>query len=341
MQYFSVPVVRELDTKLPTASPAVIPAQTVTKVALPRLPAAALAAAVTVTVSGYSTTGYAVVYACGSQMPQTSDINFSASVPSVSNAVVTSVNAQEMCVFASTAVELVVDLTGYWAPTAGTQYSASVTRLFDSRTQGQKGPEQVFYIGLTLDAATSAGATVNVTAVGAVASGTVYRSVCATGEPIQMVTDVYKGLVRPTAMSFKVDPADPRLCFISTTPVELIFDLVGTWKTNRPEMLTMYTAPSRVLDTRSTGFVAPGAVVQLLPQGTSVLLGNVTTTGAQAQGWVAVFPCNAGAQGTSTVNFIPGTPAANSVLVDSRLGGVCALSSTPVHLILDVKGAIK
>ena len=50
-------------------------------------------------------------------------------------------------------------------------------------------------------------------------------------------------------------------------------------------------------------------------------------------GWVALYPCAAGYQGTSTVNFAGG-PAANAVVADAS-SGVCARSSTAVDVIVD------
>ena len=66
------------------------------------------------------------------------------------------------------------------------------------------------------------------------------------------------------------------------------------------------------------------------------ILGTLTTTGAKADGWAAVFGCQAGWSGTSNINYRAGSDIANLVAVRADASGnVCVLSSQQTHVIFD------
>lgn len=104
--------------------------------------------------------------------------------------------------------------------------------------------------------------------------------------------------------------------------------------------------PSRVVDTRAgvggrrlaagveQRFQITGGAV---PAGSAVAL-NVTVVGANADGWVSLWPCGPWT-GSSTVNFGADDVVANHTIVpvDSR-GGVCVKGSASVEVVVDVTG---
>jgi hypothetical protein len=55
-------------------------------------------------------------------------------------------------------------------------------------------------------------------------------------------------------------------------------------------------------------------------------------------GWLALFPCDAGGGGTSTVNFVAGEDRANASVARVRDGQVCVQSNVTTHVVLDVDG---
>ncbi len=106
------------------------------------------------------------------------------------------------------------------------------------------------------------------------------------------------------------------LCVFTLAASGIVVDLTGWWTTGTGSRTLMTLAvPDRRLDTRSPG----GLTSRLQPR------------------WVAVFPCAAGYQETTTVNYRAGSPVANAALVDAT-SGVCAQTSQPVDVILDVFG---
>ena len=111
--------------------------------------------------------------------------------------------------------------------------------------------------------------------------------------------------------------------------------------------------PVRTLDTRSSNLVPPGwsahkpagetVVVPsstAVPAGASALVLNVTSTGADAAGYL-----RAEASGTtptsSTVNYTPGIDAANTVIVPVGSDGTASIyTSTASHIVVDITGYI-
>lgn len=110
-------------------------------------------------------------------------------------------------------------------------------------------------------------------------------------------------------------------------------------------------APStRVLDTRA-GHGAPRApltrgstlrldVPDAVAQAGSAVALNLTTDRAAAPGWVSAWSCDDTPPSTSTVNFVPGLPAANMVTLSLGGSGLCFTSSTTVDLIADVTAVV-
>ena len=66
---------------------------------------------------------------------------------------------------------------------------------------------------------------------------------------------------------------------------------------------------------------------------------NLTVTGAQAAGYLTVWPCGDEMPNASNLNFAAGATVANSALVKTGEGGkVCVFSEVATDLIVDVTG---
>jgi hypothetical protein len=116
--------------------------------------------------------------------------------------------------------------------------------------------------------------------------------------------------------------------------------------------------PGRLADTRGSGSTvdgqfaaggkrAAGSVLELLVAGrggvpvSALSVGlNVTAVGADAGGFLTVFPCGVGQPNASNVNFKAGQDVANAVVTAVGAGGkVCVATSAVTDLIVDVNGA--
>jgi uncharacterized protein YkwD len=101
-------------------------------------------------------------------------------------------------------------------------------------------------------------------------------------------------------------------------------------------------SPIRALDTRSSSRVTTAAVAAGsfgVPSNARGAAMNVTITDPSSRGFAALYRCDEGWSGASTVNFESGQTVAN--LAPVALGGdrtVCFVSSVPVHVIVDIVG---
>jgi SpoIID/LytB domain protein len=111
--------------------------------------------------------------------------------------------------------------------------------------------------------------------------------------------------------------------------------------------------PARVLDTRtglgsntaaalgaSCALALPIAGVGGVPAtGVSAVAVNVTATGAQAPGFLTVYPCGVDRPLASNVNYGPGDNVANMAQVRLGVGGqICIYALATVHVVVDVLG---
>ena len=75
--------------------------------------------------------------------------------------------------------------------------------------------------------------------------------------------------------------------------------------------------------------------------GVAALVVNVTSDDALAPGFLRAIPNGAAGLATSTVNYLPGTPSANTAIVPVGVGGTLAVFSyAATHAIVDVVGYI-
>ncbi len=96
------------------------------------VPGNATAVTLNVTSTGSVGGGFATVYPCGTPRPNTSNINFAAGA-TVANAVTTKVGAGgAVCIYNDAATHLIVDVNGYFPPTASFG-ALEPARLLDTR----------------------------------------------------------------------------------------------------------------------------------------------------------------------------------------------------------------
>ena len=115
--------------------------------------------------------------------------------------------------------------------------------------------------------------------------------------------------------------------------------------------------PARLLETRSglstidglfngIGIRSAGSVTELqitgrvgVPADASAVVLNVTATGAQAAGFITVYPCGAARPTVSNLNTTTGGTVPNAVITKIGTGGkVCIFTSSATDLITDING---
>lgn len=202
-------------------------------------------------------------------------------------------------------------------------------------------------------------AVLNLTAVATAGPGYIGTSACVDdGSPATSTLNFDRaGQVVPNLAVAPVDQTAEgagTLCFHLKNNGHIVIDAFGYFPAG-----SGYTpiAPARIVDTRAAGATADGRdraggrVARQEVRGVALAgrLGgtvpavdaavvNVTATGADAPGWVAVFPCGR-STATSTVNFAAGQTVANAAFVSpGQDGEVCYTASQPVHVIIDLQG---
>jgi hypothetical protein len=183
----------------------------------------------------------------------------------------------------------------------------------------------------------STAASLSVTATETRADGFVTVHPCGGGVPTVSNLNQRVGLDRANLVTVAMS-TEHRVCVTSSSAGALVVDLVGAWIDDPTgDRLEAEVVPVRAIDTRTSGNrLVPGTVRELLSQRDGVVFANVTVDRTGAAGWLAVFPCDDGFTGTSTVNYAAASSASTAVVVDAMRGGVCAVASAPTDVIVDV-----
>jgi hypothetical protein len=299
--------------------------------------AAASAAVLNVTVLNAAKGGYVSVFPEGSPTPSTSNINVLAAVPgslanTQANEVVTRLSQHRRAdVFVATTADVVIDVVGYFTPTAGNGAGRVATvqpqRVLDTRetsTPVRSGEVVVDLSGTT--AATATVAILNVTVTRPDHRGYVVAFPTGSARPLTSNVNFEKGQTQANQVTVRVGTGGKvSLGIVDGVNTALVVDLVGrvvptTDSTGRD--FTALEQPRRLIDTRNgTGLpagVKRGATTFTLPAdlpaGVVGVLLNVTSTGGTAAGVVTVYPAGTARPVTSNVNFIRGVDQANEVL---------------------------
>ena len=220
------------------------------------VPAAAVAAAATITVSAPSGWGYATIGATGSPLPVTSNLNWSTAFETRANAAIVRLGVDgSVDVFTSTAAHLIIDVSGYFLPVDSSREGRFMTlqprRLIDTRHTSVDGlvPDAVQRVPLPADIPSDAAAVfVNLTTTASPGFG--YFTAYAAGE------------ARPTASALNTDGAGQTRAAGAIVPVSsagfdvyssagghLIVDITGYFTgpgaAESTDGLLMLAAPTR------------------------------------------------------------------------------------------------
>lgn len=321
-----------------------------------------------VTATDATGVGYVTVWPCGLDRPEASSLNFDPSAPAP-NAVLSAIGEDgQVCIYTAEAdVHLIADVNGY-VP-AGSGYEAiNPARLADSRDGtvtidgeflggGPRAAGSTWAIdiagrgGVPEDAET---ASLNITLTGSTGTGYVTVWPCDAAQPTASSLNFQTGQTVPNAVITKLS-ADGQACvFVAESDAHVLVDVNGYFGPG-----SGYEAlnPARLLETRNAptidgqfsnlGQRQPGEVLELtvggrggVPADAAGVVLNVTATGADATGYVTVWPCAGDAPNVSTVNFVAGVTRANASIAKlSPTGTVClVVQEAASDLIVDVVG---
>ncbi len=324
-----------------------------------------------VTVTEAEGKGYIAVLPCGSARPVASNVNFEHGVD-VANQVTAKVGTDgRVCFFTSRQVQLVADLSGWYADDFASvpgfaYHQLDPMRIIDTRDGTGLGSRPAGHL--------AAGEILPFTVPGAggVPAGTELRAitmnVTATGATSAGYISVFPcDRVRPTVSNVNFDPSNTtvanlatsrvsptgQVCFFASVATDLVVDIQGYFSPGPGVTFTGMT-PVRVLDTRDgTGVVGSrqarldrGSIVQVqvtgvngVPDDAVAVMLNVTITEASGPGYVTAWPCGKSRPLASFLNFISRVDQADLTPVRVGSGGkVCIFVNEGTQVIADLEG---
>jgi hypothetical protein len=313
------------------------------------VPAEAVAVSANITVTGSTAAGFLTAYPCGEARPTgTSNVNFSAG-QSIAALVLTKLDAKgQLCLYASTPLDVVVDVTAWFA--AGGAFDAvAPTRLLDTRsarTPLAPAKERVLAVrgrpGVPTNAAAVA---LNVVAIDPAKNGWVAIYPCDAGRGGTSTVNVEAHATIANLAITKL-AADGTVCLYSDIATDVVVDLTGGFPVGGA-----YTpiSPVRIADTRSglmhkrldddeTNEIKIRGLAGIPPEATAVIV-NLTITNPSAAGYATLYPCAQVFPGTSNVNFEAGASIPNLTLTRIGVNGCLRLyNDVATDAIVDVVG---
>jgi hypothetical protein len=330
------------------------------------VPRGANAAVLNVTATEAAAQGYVTAYPCNAPRPTASNLNF---VPgrSTPNLVVSKLDSSgRVCLYTHQVTHLVVDTAGAFPSPAGYR-ALTPARLADSRPDGRTvdgndvgmgliPPNTWVQIQVTGRGGVPVGASaavLNLTATQATGRGFLSISPCSTDEVGTSALNITPDRTVANLAMARLSE-EGLVCLYANRQTHVIIDVMGsyTYPTGFAPL-----EPARVLDTRPTGstfdgqsagggLLRAGRTIELTlsdravsPTATTAVL-NVTATEAQGNGFLTVYPCDAGRPLASNLNVTPGPSIANQVVTKiGSSGTVCIYSHVSTHVVADIVGA--
>ena len=342
-----VPIVpqRVLDTRDPTLGGAggMLGAGRTVSIDVSKLvPADSVATVLSVTATGSCLPGYLTVFACGA-LPPTSNVNYVVGRTTAGLAI-TPMSSGRVCIYASNATDVVVDVMGAFTPGGARFHSMTPTRWVDTRggavqlaqiTGVRSAPAETSVAIRGLDGV-PAGATavwLNLT----IADPTVSTVLAAYPGPCgsrPLSSNVNARPQRSSATSVLVGlGVDGSICLVTYSgSSHIVVDVAGWFGPGAGGLAYRPTTPVRLLDTRINGG-RPTTAQQPVPV-KDVLVLNVASTDSAALGYVTVRPCGSVII-SSLINITPGEATANLTAIGDASGKVCVQSNVASQLVVD------
>jgi hypothetical protein len=294
--------------------------------------------------------------------PSTSSISFRPQEAVANQAIMMTDPEQRICVYASTPVHVIVDVTAYitgvsWddvhtvgfddpvSPPIVDSFSQRSRRL-DTRAFGPLGRLRPGEQREVIRAGGQRSYWVTLTVAQPETDGFLQAYRCDDGTPTTSVLNFRAGDVRASTFFMGVDDAATDASAVCVRSSALTHLVIDERDARGHELLR---GAERLLDTRRAGSpVDAGEVVEVQVTGRGMVPNdaisaeiNVTVVRPSAAGYTSVFPCTRTPPNVSTSNFAAGQTIANHTLVRlSPKGSICVVSSSETELVVDVTGFV-
>ena len=200
-----------------------------------RIPGGGGGAAMNVTVTDPTAAGFVTVWPCDGPRPNASNLNFRAG-ETIPNLVMSRTSgAGDVCLFASAATHLIVDLQGTFSGVGGLTVPAEPRRAMDSRiglartgpiVGNPNAPAELNLRSSGRVPANAVGAILNVTVTEPSNAGWVTAYPCASGLPTSSNLNFSRGQTVANNVIAALD-SNGKVCLAGSTPTQIVVDVVG------------------------------------------------------------------------------------------------------------------
>ena len=195
-------------------------------------PAGAAAVAATLTATGAALPGFLAAYPCSGSVPKVSNVNWQPGETVAGAAFVPVAADGTFCVFANTAVDVIVDVTGVFSSGGTLRFTpVTPTRVLDTRDgtggwRGRQGVGQTIEIGAAPDSAVAVTGTITMVDPGL--NSYLTGTIC--GQPAGATSSVngVRGSVMANSLTVGLSPGGD-LCITSLVSSHTLFDTTGWW----------------------------------------------------------------------------------------------------------------
>ncbi|CAN5417488.1 hypothetical protein BH23ACT3_BH23ACT3_10910 [soil metagenome] len=329
------------------------------------IPAEAVSAALTVTVTGADAPGFATVWPSGAPRRDTSNLNWSAGETRANGTIVELGVDGSVDVYVSTGTFVLVDVAGAFVPSPGPAVTGRFTsvpqsRLLDTRATGVRLTDQTVRVPTPSGVATDATAlAVTVTVTDTASWGFVTAYPAGSERPdVSIVNADGPGQTRAATAVVPLGPGGLDLYVDGST--HLLVDVVGwfTGTSSGADTAGRFVSnpPTRLVDTR--GLVDPiypdgtrelelyqnvdvdtaGPVYTSLRNLAGAVVANITVTDTMSDGFLAAFPARTPRPGTSTINWTTDQTVANLTITPWSTAGAAYYAFSETDVIVDVTG---
>lgn len=195
------------------------------------MPAGADAVSLNLTVTGSALAGFLTAYPCGGEIPTVSNVNFGPGETIAGAAYVPVGDDGTVCLFTNTPVDVVVDLTGTFAPGGALAFTpAAPTRTYDTR-DATGGWSPIHGGGQVIDVRVAPGDAVAVTGTLTIvtpARDGFLRAFGCGATPDTSNVNATRGGVLANSITVEL-AAEGRLCVQAMVATHVVFDTTGWW----------------------------------------------------------------------------------------------------------------
>lgn len=326
------------------------------------IPSTAGAYSLNVTVVPSGALGYISMWPTGQAQPVVSTLNSLDGRVKANAAIVPAGTGGGVSVYASDATNVILDINGYFVPTAVAPntatglafYPVTPCRVADTRnaTGSLGGPSLVGGQSRSFPVLSACGIPATAQAYSlnftAIPQGTLgYLSVWPAGQTQPLVSTLNAPTGTVTANAAIV-PAGTggAIDLYTTNNADMVIDVNGYFAPFGPGGLSLFTlTPCRVLDTRQNVGAFSGTInVNVTGSGcgapgtAQAYVFNATVVPPASLGYLSLWPAGAAQPLVSTLNAIDGSLTSNMALVPTTNGSISAYTSNLSQLILDISG---